>query len=152
MHVIDDHTIAVPERPGNRRADSFHNILANPHVGLIFLIPGRRETLRINGRVRIFSDAPWFDELVVEGHRPILALVVDIDTIYFHCQKAFMRSQLWKPETWTPEALPSHAKLIKSVQNTRGDGGGARGVLRRGPIPPRPLRLTLVDLGRSDWS
>jgi uncharacterized protein len=117
-YVIDEHTIAIPERPGNRRADGFHNILANPHVGLIFLIPGRRETLRVNGRARLLSDAPWFAEMVVEGHRPILAMVVDIDTIFFHCQKAFMRSQLWKPETWTPEELPSHAKLIKSVQNT----------------------------------
>ncbi|WP_433218400.1 pyridoxamine 5'-phosphate oxidase family protein [Dactylosporangium sp. CS-047395] len=117
-YVIDESTIAIPERPGNRRADGFHNILANPHVGLIFLVPGRRETLRINGRARLFTDAPWFDELVVEGHRPIMALVVDIDTIFFHCQKAFMRSKLWKPESWTPEALPSHAKLVKSVQDT----------------------------------
>ncbi|MER7279621.1 pyridoxamine 5'-phosphate oxidase family protein [Dactylosporangium sp. NPDC000244] len=117
-HIIDDRTIAIPERPGNRRADGFHNILANPHVGLIYLVPGRRETLRINGRARLLTDAPWFGELVVEGHRPILALVVDIDTIFFHCQKAFMRSKLWKPETWTPEALPTHASLVKSVQDT----------------------------------
>ncbi|MER7004440.1 pyridoxamine 5'-phosphate oxidase family protein [Dactylosporangium sp. NPDC000555] len=117
-YVIDDRTIAVPERPGNKRADGFRNILANPHVGLIFLVPGRRETLRINGRARLLTDAPWFDELVVEGHRPVLAVVVDIDTIFFHCQKAFMRSKLWKPETWTPDALPSHASLVKSVLNT----------------------------------
>ncbi|MGI5243697.1 pyridoxamine 5'-phosphate oxidase family protein [Dactylosporangium sp. CA-139066] len=117
-YVIDERTIALPERPGNRRADGFHNILANPHVGLIFMIPGRRETLRINGRARLLTGAPWFDELVVEGHRPVLALVVDIDTIFFHCQKAFMRSQLWKPETWTPDRLPTHARLVKSVQDT----------------------------------
>lgn len=117
-YVVDERTIAIPERPGNRRADGFHNILANPHVGLLFVVPGRRETLRINGRARLLTDAPWFDELVVEGHRPILALVVDIDTIFFHCQKAFMRSKLWKAETWTPEALPSHARLVKSVQRT----------------------------------
>jgi PPOX class probable FMN-dependent enzyme len=117
-HVIDDATIAIPERPGNKRADGFHNILTNPHVGLIYIVPGRRETLRINGRARLLSDAPWFDELVVEGHRPILAMVVDIDTIFFHCQKAFMRSQLWKPETWTPDRLPTHANLVKSVQST----------------------------------
>ncbi|WP_344620894.1 pyridoxamine 5'-phosphate oxidase family protein [Dactylosporangium salmoneum] len=117
-HVVDERTIAIPERPGNRRADGFHNILSNPHVGLIFLVPGRRETLRINGRARLLTDAPWFDALVVEGHRPALALVVDIDTIFFHCQKAFMRSKLWKPETWTPEALPTHANLVKSVQET----------------------------------
>jgi PPOX class probable FMN-dependent enzyme len=117
-HVLDERTIAIPERPGNRRADGFHNILANPHVGLLFLIPGRRETLRINGRARLLRDAPWFDDLVVAGHRPILAMVVDIDTIFFHCQKAFMRSHLWKPETWTPDVLPTHAKLVKSVQDT----------------------------------
>jgi PPOX class probable FMN-dependent enzyme len=117
-HVIDDATIAIPERPGNKRADGFHNILTNPHVGLIYIVPGRRETLRVNGRARLLSDAPWFDELVVAGHRPILALVVDIDTIFFHCQKAFMRSQLWKPETWTPDRLPTHANLVKSVQST----------------------------------
>lgn len=117
-HVLDDATIAIPERPGNRRADGFHNILSNPHVGLIFLVPGRRETLRINGRARLVRDAPWFDAMVVEGHRPIMALVVDIDTIFLHCQKAFMRSKLWKPGTWTPERLPTHAKLVKMVQDT----------------------------------
>ncbi|MET7423196.1 pyridoxamine 5'-phosphate oxidase family protein [Dactylosporangium sp. NPDC005555] len=114
-HVIDDRTIAIPERPGNRRVDGFRNILANPHVGLIFLIPGRRETLRVNGRARLLTDAPWFSTMVVEGHRPLLALVVDIDTIFLHCQKSLMRSQLWKPSTWTPDALPSHARLVKTV-------------------------------------
>ncbi|GGM08729.1 phosphohydrolase [Dactylosporangium sucinum] len=118
IHVIDDRTIAIPERPGNRRGDGYHNILANPHVGLLVLVPGRRETLRINGRARLVSDAPWFDAMVVDGHRPIMAIVVDIDTIFFHCQKAFMRSKLWKQDTWTPDALPSHAKLVKSVQDT----------------------------------
>lgn len=115
-HVIDETTIAVPERPGNKRGDGFHNILANPHVGLLFLIPGRRETLRINGRARLLTDAPYFDALTVKGHRPILSMEVAIDTVFFHCQKAFMRSKLWDPQTWTPEALPSHARLIKSVQ------------------------------------
>jgi len=115
-HIVDERTIAVPERPGNRRADGFHNILANPHVGLIYLIPGRRETLRINGRARLLADAPWFDELVVEGHRPILAMVVDIDTIFFHCQKAFMRSKLWKPETWNPEAVPRRAVISQTLE------------------------------------
>ncbi|NUR73145.1 MAG: pyridoxamine 5'-phosphate oxidase family protein [Hamadaea sp.] len=118
-YVIDDHTIAIPERKGNRRADGFHNILANPHVGLIYLIPGRTETLRINGRARLVSDAPFFDELIVKGHRPQLAVVVDIDTIFFHCAKAFLRSQLWKTETWNPDALPSHACLVKEVQPTQ---------------------------------
>ena len=76
---------------------------SNPHVGLNFLIPGRGDTLRINGRARLVSDAPFFDEMVVKGHRPMLAVVVEIDEIFFHCAKAFLRSGLWKPETWDPD-------------------------------------------------
>jgi uncharacterized protein len=117
-HVIDDTTIAIPERPGNRRADGFLNILANPHVGTIFLVPGRGETLRINGRGRLLRDAPFFGQMVVKGHRPQLALVVDIEQIFFHCAKAFLRSALWRPDTWDPGALPSHAAIVKSVQQT----------------------------------
>jgi hypothetical protein len=117
-YVIDDRTLAIPERPGNRRADGFHNILANPHVGLIFFVPGRNDTLRINGRARLAREAPFFEAMVEKGHRPVLALVVDIDQIFYHCAKAFLRSKLWTPETWRPEELPSHAKIIKSVQKT----------------------------------
>ncbi len=100
-HVIDDTTIAIAERPGNRRVDGYRNVLANPHVGLIFLLPGRGDTLRINGRARLVSDAPYFDEMVVQGHRPVLALVVEIEEVFHHCAKAFLRSRLWQPETWT---------------------------------------------------
>ena len=117
IHVVDEHTIAIPDRPGNRRVDGFMNILANPHVGLITLIPGRAETLRINGRARLVREAPFFDEMVVKNHRPALALVVEIDTIFFHCPKAFMRSSLWKPDSWNPDALPSHACIVKDVQS-----------------------------------
>ncbi|MEV4394363.1 pyridoxamine 5'-phosphate oxidase family protein [Nonomuraea sp. NPDC049607] len=116
VHVVDDTTIAIPDRPGNRRADGFHNVLRNPHVGLIFVVPGRNETLRVNGRARLVREAPFFDEMIVKGHRPRLALVVEIEQIFFHCAKAFMRSQLWTPDSWNPSALPSHAKLIKEVQ------------------------------------
>ncbi|GAA3226028.1 pyridoxamine 5'-phosphate oxidase family protein [Nonomuraea helvata] len=116
VHVIDDATIAIPDRPGNRRADGFRNILKNPHVGLIFLIPGRHETLRVNGRARLIREAPFFDEMIVKGHRPHLALVVEIEQIFFHCQKSFLRSALWKPDTWNPGVLPAHAKLVKDVQ------------------------------------
>jgi PPOX class probable FMN-dependent enzyme len=118
VHVVDDGTIAVPERPGNKRVDGYSNVLSNPHAGIISIIPGRTETLRINGRARVLRDAPFFNEMVVRGHRPILALLIEIDTIFFHCAKAFMRSQLWQPETWQPEALPSHASLAKAVQDT----------------------------------
>jgi hypothetical protein len=117
VHVIDDRTIAIAERPGNKRVDGYRNVLANPHVGLNFLIPGRGDTLRINGRARLVSDAPFFDEMVVKGKRPILALVVDIDDIFFHCAKAFLRSGLWDPETWDPDHLPKRAVIAKQVEN-----------------------------------
>ena len=118
IHVLDPMTVVIAERPGNRRADGYLNILANPHVGLIALIPGRNDTLRVNGRARLVSDAPWFDELAVSGKRPILAIVIEIDTVFSHCPKAFMRSKLWEPESWPSiEDLPSVAALCKAVQN-----------------------------------
>ncbi|WP_433729996.1 pyridoxamine 5'-phosphate oxidase family protein [Nocardia sp. CA-129566] len=116
VKVLDDTTIAIPERPGNRRADGYLNILSNPHVGLLFVIPGRRETLRINGRARLVRDAAYFDDMVVQGHRPILAIEVDIEQIFFHCAKAFIRSHLWEPELWPQDNLPSAACLVKEVQ------------------------------------
>ncbi|PSK64192.1 hypothetical protein B0E53_03869 [Micromonospora sp. MH33] len=114
--VLDETTIAIPERPGNRRADGYRNILANPHVGLLFLIPGRTDTLRINGRARLVRDAPYFADMEVEGHRPVLAVEVTIEQIFYHCAKAFLRSKLWRPETWRPDALPTRARLVKEVE------------------------------------
>ena len=117
VHVIDERTIALAERPGNRRADGYRNILRNPHVGLTFLIPGRGDTLRVNGRARLVSDAPFFEEMVVKGHRPVLAVVVDIDDVFFHCAKAFLRSELWEPATWAPEAaVPRRAVIAREVE------------------------------------
>lgn len=113
-YVIDETTIALAERPGNRRADGYRNVLVNPHVGLIFLIPGRGDTLRINGRARLVSEAPFFDEMIVKGHRPILALVVEIEEIFHHCAKAFLRSQLWRPETWR-DPMPPRPVIAKTL-------------------------------------
>jgi uncharacterized protein len=118
IHVLDDTTIAIAERPGNKRADGYLNVLANPQVGVLSLIPGRTETLRVNGRARLVRDAPFFDDLTVRGHRPILALVVDVEQIFFHCAKSFLRSELWQPDTWHPEVLPRHAVLVKALQPT----------------------------------
>lgn len=114
--VLDDRTIAIPERNGNRRADSFRNILGNPHVGTIFFIPGRGDTLRINGRARLVSDAPWFDRMAVRGRRPVLAVVLEIEQVFHHCSKAFLRSELWKPETWHPQDLPSRPVIAKALE------------------------------------
>jgi PPOX class probable FMN-dependent enzyme len=118
VHVLDDTTIVIPDRPGNRRADGFRNILANPHIGLVFLIPGRGDTLRVNGRATLVRDAPFFDEMVVKGHRPTLGILVEIEQVFHHCAKAFLRSSLWRPETWAPDALPSHPAIVKCVQDT----------------------------------
>jgi PPOX class probable FMN-dependent enzyme len=114
-HVLDDRTLAIAERPGNRRVDGFRNVLANPHVGLVFLIPGRDDTLRVNGRARLVSDAPFFDDLVVKGHRPVLALVVEIEEVFHHCAKAFLRSRLWDPATWD-DPVPPRPVIAKTLE------------------------------------
>ncbi|MCT2590730.1 pyridoxamine 5'-phosphate oxidase family protein [Streptomyces sp. N2-109] len=94
-HVVDPSTLALPERPGNRRGDSLHNILDNPHAGLLHLVPGSRDVLRINGRARILTDAPFFDAMADAGRRPALALLVEIEEIYRHCPQSLHRSRLW---------------------------------------------------------
>lgn len=114
--VLDATTIAIPDRPGNRRVDGFHNLLRDPHVGLVFLIPGRGDTLRINGRATVVRDAPFFDDMIVRGNRPDLALVVDIDEVFFHCSKAFLRSKAWDPSGWQPESVPRRAVIAKNIE------------------------------------
>ncbi|MGN6636511.1 MAG: pyridoxamine 5'-phosphate oxidase family protein [Oryzihumus sp.] len=116
VHVLDDHTVALAERPGNRRADGFLNVLQNPHVGLLFLVPGRGDTLRVNGRARLVREAPFLDDMAVKGRRPMLAMVVEVEEVFFHCSKAFLRSGLWQAETWEPEALPSRAQISKDLE------------------------------------
>lgn len=114
--VLDDTTVAIPERPGNRRTDGFHNLLGNPHIGLIYLVPGRGDTLRINGRATVVRDAPFFDDMVVKGHRPLLAVVVEIEQVFHHCSKAFLRSQLWSPDTWAPEDLTPRPVIARTLE------------------------------------
>jgi PPOX class probable FMN-dependent enzyme len=116
VHVVDDRTVAIPERPGNGRVDGWRNVLENPHVGLILLVPGRNDTLRINGRARLVRDAPYFDELVVRGRRPLLACEVSVDQVFTHCPKAFLRSELWKAATWPEkDRLPSVAAIAQQL-------------------------------------
>jgi hypothetical protein len=115
VRVLDDTTIALAERPGNRRVDGYRNVLSNPHVGLIFLIPGRGDTLRVNGRARLVSDAPWFDDLAVRGHRPVLALVVEVEEVFYHCSKAFLRASLWQPESWA-DPVPPRSVIAQTLE------------------------------------
>ena len=119
VQIIDDTTIAIPERPGNRRADGYLNILERPHVGSVFVIPGRGDTLRINGTARILSDADYFEDMAVNGKRPILALEIAVEEVFFHCPKAFLRSEAWKPESWNPTAVPSVAQMAKAFKPDR---------------------------------
>ena len=114
--VLDDRTLVLADRPGNKRVDGFLGLVDNPHVGLLFVVPGRGDTLRINGRATLVQDAPFFDDLVVKGHRPRLAVVVDVEEVLFHCAKAFLRSQLWEPQTWQPDAVPSRAHIARELE------------------------------------
>lgn len=113
--VLDETTIAIPDRSGNKRVDGFRNILRNPRVGTLFIVPGRGDTLRVNGRGTVVEEAPFFDEMIVNGHRPDLALVIDVEEVFFHCPKAFLRAKLWEPAAWRPDERRSRRALSKQA-------------------------------------
>ena len=100
VHVESDHTLLVPERKGNKLAFTLENILENPKVALIFLVPGTCETLRIEGRAQLDDDPRLCKEMTARGASALLVIRIDIDAVYFHCAKAFLRGELWKPGTW----------------------------------------------------
>lgn len=111
--VLDEKHLFVPERPGNRRMDSVHNIITNPHVGLLFLIPGLGETLRINGKAYICRDSDLLEKTAVNGKTPLFGILVEVEECYAHCAKAFIRSNLWQPESWLQtDALPSVPSML----------------------------------------
>ena len=112
--ILDDNNIAIPDRPGNNRLDTLENIIVNPAVGLLFLIPGMNETLRINGHARITADPALRERLAVDGKPPISVVVIAVKAAYMHCAKAFMRSELWKPESWLDRAaLPTLGEILR---------------------------------------
>lgn len=114
VRVLDDRTIAIPDLPGNNRLDTLLNILNNPQVGLIFMIPGMNETLRINGKVRLVRDAKLLESMAYQGKLPNLAIVVDVQEVFTHCPKAFLRSKLWSDEYRIERSeLPSFAEILK---------------------------------------
>lgn len=117
VHIIDETHIAIPERPGNKRVDGYLNVLERPRVGTIFLIPGRGDTLRINGTARILAEADYFDGMTVRGKRPVLALEIDIEEVFSHCPRAFLRSDAWNPQSWHPAAAPSIAEIAKAFRS-----------------------------------
>lgn len=113
VRVLDAHHLVIPDRLGNNRLDGMRNIVENGHVGLIFFIPGREDTLRVNGRARIVRDEALLEQLAVAGKRPVTALVVEVEQCFLHCARAFKRAGLWQPERW-PDAsdVPSMQRMI----------------------------------------
>jgi predicted pyridoxine 5'-phosphate oxidase superfamily flavin-nucleotide-binding protein len=119
--VLDPRTIAIPERPGNLRADTFRNVLQQPRVGLIFLVPGKGETLRVSGTARIARDGWLRERLAVAGRVPELVLVVTVEEAFMHCTKCMVRSEMWRPEGLASigEAMVVHGNLDISVSEMR---------------------------------
>ena len=108
VRVLDDHHLVIPDRPGNKRLDGMRNILANPHVGLIFLVPGNEFTLRVNGRAAITQEPALLRTLAVQGKVPLLGIGVLVEEVFLHCARSFRRGKLWDQEAWPgPDALPS---------------------------------------------
>ena len=114
VRVLDDTTVAIPDLPGNNRLDTLMNMMMNPHVGLIFMIPGMNETLRINGTVRLVRDADLLQSMAYQDKLPKLAIVVDVQEVFTHCPKAFLRSKLWSEEYRIERSeLPSFAEILR---------------------------------------
>jgi len=117
VRILDDGTLLIPERPGNRLADSLRNIVRNPHVGLLFVIPGVGDTFRVNGRATLTTDAALLAPCTVEGKQPKLGILVDIQAAFTHCAKAFLRSHLWDPARFVDGAeLPGPGEIFKSLR------------------------------------
>ncbi len=110
VQVLDEKTLVIPERPGNRRIDTLRNIVQQPHVGLLFLIPGQGEILRVNGRACIVRDPAVLERSTVEGKKPLLAIAVEVDECFFHCSKAVRRAKLWEQES--RKTLPSVGQIM----------------------------------------
>nr|WP_281502920.1 pyridoxamine 5'-phosphate oxidase family protein [Ancylobacter crimeensis] len=114
VRIFDAQTLLVPDRPGNNRLDSLTNILGNPAVGLLFLIPGIDETLRVNGTAEIRTDPNLLDAGMAEGRRPVTMLRITVQEAYLHCAKAFMRSKAWDAEHFVPrDSLPSMGEMLR---------------------------------------
>ena len=111
--IASETTLILPDRRGNKRVDSISNLVNNASVGLVFLVPGIDDTLRVNGRVTLSHHQPLLDTLTMQGKSPNLALIVDIDEAYMHCPRAFKRSGLWNPETWPAKgAVPTMSAIL----------------------------------------
>ncbi|MBV9557411.1 MAG: pyridoxamine 5'-phosphate oxidase family protein [Pseudolabrys sp.] len=123
VRIVDDRTVMIPDRPGNNRLDGFKNLMSDPRIALLFLIPGIGETLRINGRAEVSVDMALRESFAVNGKPARGVLIVHVERIFFHCTKAAMRAKLWDPKAQIPRsALPSTGTIIAEV--TQGKMGG----------------------------
>jgi uncharacterized protein len=117
VRILGDRSLLLPERPGNRLADSLRNILANPNIGLLFVVPGVADTFRVNGRAAITTDPALLAPCAVEGKLPLLGIVVEIDEAYTQCSKAFLRSHLWDPQRFVdPASMPTGGQVHRAIQ------------------------------------
>jgi uncharacterized protein len=117
--VLDDRTLAFADRKGNGRLDSLVNLLQRPRVGLLFMMPGSGDTVRVNGRARIVAEAPYLDRLAMKNVVPRLAVEVVVEELFLHCARAFTRSRLWDTSTWPVNGdVPSAGQIAKSISGT----------------------------------
>lgn len=124
VRILDERTLLLPERPGNRIADSLRNILVNPQVAMLFVVPGVSDTLRVNGRATITTDAGLLGPCSVEGKAPALGILVDIESVYTQCSKAFIRSDFWNPARHVArDQLPSGGEVMREVHEGDFDAG-----------------------------
>ncbi len=131
VKILDDKTLAIPDRPGNQRFDTFWNLFQSPRVGLIFLIPGKRETLRIGGNAQVVQDQELLESMSAKGKVPSLAIVVHVEEAFFHCSKCMIRSRLWQPDQWPSlEGLPTLAETMKDAASIPGPVEALEGVIR----------------------
>lgn len=113
VSVIDDKTLVIPDRTGNKRTDTIMNIMANPHIGLLFMVPGINETLRVNGTVHVSIDAELLKPLTMEGKMPLAGFVVRAEEVFFHCGKPLIRSELWNPDKRVPrDKFPTLGQIL----------------------------------------
>ena len=134
VHVLDDRTLLIPDRPGNNRLDTQRNILANPAVGLLFMVPGFDDTMRVNGDARITRDPALLGRMAVNGRLPTTAIAVSVREVFIHCAKAFRRSKLWEPdERQDRREMPSLVAIIRDQTEAA-------------PTPPEEMRRMEEDL------
>jgi uncharacterized protein len=118
VRVLDARTIVLPDRLGNKRIDSLRNIVTNPHVGMLFIVPAVDEAVRLNGRATVSRDPDLLATMEMQGKTPNLAIIVEIDEVFVHCARAFLRSALWQPERWPdPDTVPTLAAIRAEQKN-----------------------------------